>query len=129
MSEPGIRYITPTVSDDRVIAFEIVGTVTEDEMQAFIEKLEAIVARGGKALIYEELAGFDGVEFGAILKKLKNMGTLWNGIERVAFVSKSSAARFGVDKITDLITPMDMKSFEPGEREAAFAWLVADSDA
>ena len=124
MSETGVRFIDPPMPNDRIVAIEVVGTVTREEMQQVLARIETIVERGEKALLYQELAGFDGVEWGALVEKTKSMDTLWKGVERIAVVSKSKAYRFGVDKITDALTPMDMKSFEPQERDAAFAWLT-----
>lgn len=129
MSETGMQFIQPPTPHDRIVAVKIVGTVTIEEMRAFIARVQAIYDRGEKALVYQELASFDGIEWGVLVAKMKAMGTLWKGIARIAVVSESRAYRFGVEKITDHLTPMDMRSFDPVDRDMAFAWLLGQADA
>ena len=126
MSEPAIIYIAPPVPDERVIAYRLVGSVRTEEMKELMARIAAVVENGHKVRLYQELAGFDGFEFGVLVEKIKASKTLWGGIEKIAVVSGSKAYRFGVGKIADPLTPMDMHAFKPEEREAAFAWLQSD---
>ena len=42
MSETGMQFIQPPTPEDRVVAVKIVGTVTTEEMRAFIARVQAI---------------------------------------------------------------------------------------
>ena len=129
MSESGLRYIDPPVADDRIIAYEITGSLTTEDMTGILDRIELVTGHGKKARLCQIMDGFDGFEIGVVIEKFKRMGTLWHGIERYAVVSDSKAYRFAVEKIADAVTPMDLKAFEPDQREEAFAWLLADDDA
>ena len=128
MSETGIRPVEHASGDPRLIAYEIVGKVTEAEMQDILRRVEAVQARGEKALIYQALVEMHGVEFSAMIAKMKGMKTLWKGVARVAVLSDSGVLRSLVGGVMDAITPMEMKAFELAERDAAFAWLLLPSE-
>ena len=124
MSESGLRYVDAPTDDPRVIAFEIVGKVTEQDMKDILARIEAVVERGEKALVFEAVVDLGGVEFMAIWEKIKSMGTLWKGIERAAVLADSKLLRSFADGFADAVTPMDISAFELSQRDDAWAWLL-----
>ena len=50
MSESAIRFIDPPVPNERLLAYEISGDFTGDDMRTFVERLEKIANSGQKAL-------------------------------------------------------------------------------
>ena len=123
MTESGIQFIEPPVSHDRLIAFELAGHFTVDDMHAFMDRLASITTRGQKALLYQDMRGYDGVDLEAVTEKLKNMGTLWKGIEKVAIVGDKRWLEIYIG-VVDHLTPQELRHFSPDEKDEAFRWLV-----
>lgn len=124
MSDSGIRFIDPPQPNERVLAYEVSGHFTGDDMRAFIEKLEQISDRGQKALLYQEMGEREGFDFEAVTEKLKNMGTIWRAVERIAVVGEARWLEIYIG-IVDHLTPQQMKYFDRSEKDAAFTWLTA----
>jgi hypothetical protein len=119
----GIEYIDLGSSDDRVVAAKLVSRLTVEGMAAFLTRIEAIRAAGKKALVYVDATGYDGFELGTAKEKLAHMGTLWNHIERVAYVvDKTWMAKW--IGFADVITPIHIRAFEPEQDAEARAWTL-----
>jgi hypothetical protein len=69
-----MRYIDFPKPDDRVVAAEIDGQMTAEDMKTLVERLQPIVDRGEKALLYLDMQNYEGFEFGVMSEKLKHMG-------------------------------------------------------
>jgi hypothetical protein len=124
MSDSGIRFIDPPQPNERVLAYEITGHFTGDDMRTFIEKLENISNSGQKALLYQDMAERGGVDFEALTEKLKNLGTIWRAVEKIAVVGEARWLEIYIG-IVDHLTPQQMKYFDRSEKDEAFAWLTA----
>jgi len=122
MSEPGYRFIDPPQPREGLVAYEIFGHFTVDDMRAMMERLESEVAKHGKLRLYQDVSGYEGTELGAVREKFKHMKTLWNGIERVAVVGDQRWMEIWIG-IVDPVTPQDIRYFPVGEKDEAFAWL------
>jgi len=122
MSEPGIRYIEPPEPDDRLIAIELEGHFSVDDMKSFLDHLEKVNADGKKARVFEDIRGFDGFDFAVVTEKFKSMGKILKGIEKVAIVGDKRWIELYI-KAVDPVTKASMKHFQPEERDEAFAWL------
>ncbi len=124
MSESAVRFLEPPIPDERIVAVEMEGRFTVDDMKTVIERLQAIVDRGEKALMYMDMKGYEGFEWGVASEKLKHMGMLWRALDRYAIVGDARWLETWI-KIIDPITPQQMKHFHPEERDEAWAWLTA----
>ena len=71
------------------------------------------------------MAGYDGFEPGVAKEKLSHMGTLWTGIERVAYIVDEGWLS-GWIGLVDAVTPMHLRAFTPDQSEVAKAWLLGD---
>ena len=118
-----IRFIDPPEPDERIVAIELEGHFTAEDMQAFVDRIEALRAKGKKARVYQDMRAYEGVDVGAVTLKLKNMGILWKGIEKVAVVGDSRWLAIYID-VVDTLTPQQIRHFEGSEKEEAFAWLA-----
>ena len=123
MSETTVRFLEPPIPDDRIVAVEMEGRFTVDDMKTVIERLQAIVDRGEKALMYVDMKGYEGFEWGVASEKLKHMGMLWSALDKYAVVGDARWMEIWI-KIVDPITPQQMKHFRPEERDEAWAWLT-----
>jgi hypothetical protein len=121
----GIELMDLGSGDSSVIGMKVTGKVTAQGMAEFIERLEQVTAGGGKARVFVDMVGYDGSEFGAAKEKLSKMGTLWSGIERVAYVVDRGWMS-GWIGLVDAVTPMHLRAFGPDESEEAKAWLLSE---
>ena len=123
MSDSGIRFIDPPQPNERLIAYELSGNFTGDDMRTFIERLEKISNSGQKALLYQDMTDRGSVDFEAITEKFKNLGTIWRAVERIAIVGYARWLEIYIG-IVDHLTPQQMKYFDRSEKDDAFAWLI-----
>lgn len=125
MTESGLHYIDPPRPSGRLVAYEIVGDVTADDLRSLVERVEAIANRGEKALLYQDMVERTSVDLDAIAVKLRNIGMLWRSIEKIAVIGDERWLEIYIG-LVDHLTPQHMQYFERADREAAFAWLVED---
>ena len=123
MSDSGIRFIDPPQPNERLIAYELSGNFTGDDMRTFIERLEKISNSGQKALLYQDMTDRGSVHFEAITEKFKNLGTIWRAVEKIAIVGDARWLEIYIG-IVDHLTPQQMKYFDRSEKDDAFAWLI-----
>jgi len=124
MTESAIRFIEPPTPNERIVALEIDGHFTVDDMKAAIEKLQAIVDRGEKALMLVDMKSFDGFELGAMKEKMQHMRMLWSAMDKYAVVGDKRWLEIWT-KVADPVTPMRVKHFHSANMDDAWAWLNA----
>ena len=124
MNESGMRFIDPPKPADRVVAAEIDGQMAAKDMKALIERLQSIVDRDEKALLYIDMQNYKGFELGVMSEKLKHMGMLWKALDKYAIVGASRWMEIWID-IVDPVTPQQIKHFSPDKADEAWAWLLA----
>ena len=122
MSESAIRFIEPPVPNERLLAYEISGDFTGDDMRTFVERLEKIANSGQKALLYQDIVDRGSFDFETIKVKIQNLGTIWRSVEKIAIVGDARWIEIYIS-IVDHLTPQQMKYFERTEKDEAFAWL------
>ena len=126
MSSSTVQFIDPPVANDRLVAVEMHGQFTAEDMKAVAERIEAVVGLGKKALVYNNMTDYEGFELGVISEKFKHMRTLWSGIDKYAVVGDKRWVEIYL-KIADPLTPPQLRHFSSDEKDAAFAWLIAES--
>ena len=124
MTETSLSFIEPPQPNDRVVAVKIDGQLTADDMKSMIDRFQAIVDRGDKALLFIDMQGYDGWEFGAATEKLKNIGMLWKAFDRYAIVGDTRWMEIWV-KVVDPLTPQQIRHFAPDKTDEAWTWLLA----
>ena len=124
MSESAIRFIDPPVSNERLLAYEISGDFTGDDMRSFVERLEKIANSGQKALLYQDMVDRGSFDFETIKVKIENLGTIWRAVEKIAVVGDARWLEIYIG-IIDHLTPQQMKYFDSSEKDEAFAWLTS----
>jgi len=60
MSETSMRFIEPSQPNNRVVAVEISGRLAAEDMEALVGRLQPIVDRGEKALLYVDMVNYEG---------------------------------------------------------------------
>ena len=124
MSESGMRFIEPPHPNDRVVAAEASGRLTADDMEALVSRLQPIVDRGEKALLYVDMQEYEGSEMGVVTEKFRHIGVLRKGIDKYAVIGDSAWREFMI-KIVDPLTSQQMKAFGADAADEAWAWLLA----
>ena len=124
MSESGMRFIEPPQPDDRVVAAEIHGQMTAEDMKALVERLQTIVDRGEKALLLVDMKDYEGFDLGVVSEKLKHIGMLWKALDKYAVVGDKRGMEIWI-KIVDPLTHQEIKHFNPDKTDEAWAWLLA----
>lgn len=124
MSESSMRFIESPQSNNRVVAIEINGRLAAEDMETLVERLQPIVDRGEKALLYVDMVNYEGSELGVTTEKLKHIGMFWKAIEKQAVVGNKRWQEIWI-KIVEPITPQQVKHFHPDGTDEAWAWLLA----
>lgn len=123
MSDSRMRFIEPPQPNDRVVAAELAGQMTAEDMKAMVERLQVIVDRGEKALLFIDMKDYEGFELGVIGEKLKHIGMLWSALEKYAVVGDKRWMETWI-KIVDPLTDQEIRHFYPDKTDEAWAWLL-----
>ncbi len=119
-----MRFIESPQPNDRVVAAKIDGRLTAEDMEALVGRLQSIVDRDEKALLYIDWEKYEGSDLGVITEKLKNMGMLWKALDKYAFVGDKRWVEIGI-KIFDPLSPQQIRHFYPDKTDEAWSWLLA----
>ncbi len=119
-----MRFIEPPQPNDRVVAAEIDGRLAAEDMEALVQRLQPIVDRGEKALLYVDMEKYEGSDFGVVTEKLKNIGMLWKALDKYAVVGDKRWMEIWI-KIVDPLSPQQIRHFYPNNTDEAWAWLLA----
>ncbi len=114
-------------SEHRILAVEITGQVTAEDMKILIGRLQELVDQNERALLLVDMQHYEGFEFAVVTEKFKHMGMLWKSIEKYAIVGAAHWMEVWV-KMVDPLTPMQIRAFEADEIEAAWKWLRASPE-
>ncbi len=110
--------------DPLVIGLKVKGTLSAASIAEFIERIETIRAGGDKARVYIDLTDYEGFELPVVREKAAHIGTLWNGIERCAYVVDAQWMMTALG-LVDAITPMHLRAFTATEDASARDWVRA----
>ncbi len=105
-----MRFIESPQPNDRVVAAEIDGRLTAEDMEALVGRLQPVVDRGEKALLYVDMENYEGYDLGVIAEKLKNIGMLWKALDKYAVVGDKRWMEIWI-KIVDPLTPQEIRHF------------------
>ena len=124
MTESGMHFIDSPEPNDRVVAVEISGELTAEDMRSLTDRFQSVVDRGEKVLLFVDMRGYKGWELGVATEKLKNIGMLWKAFERYAIVGDKRWMEIWVT-IIDPLTPQEISHFTPEQTHDAWEWLLA----
>lgn len=125
-TKSAIRFL-PT-NRENMLAFEIDGAMSSEEMPKVIQKLEAFLANHGQVRMLNRVKHFGGfdpsilMQSGLFSMKLSAI----KQVERYAIVGAPGWMRKLVDTMNPLFPGMDMQTFAADQEEEAWAWLEAE---
>jgi hypothetical protein len=113
-----------------VLGFRASQRITRDEYrELLLEPIHDVLDRGDKLnLVFEFADDFHGLDLGGLWEDVKAAGTIGLGHRsswgRMALVTDKDWIRHGVSGF-GWLSPGELRVFEPGERDAAAAWVAA----
>lgn len=119
-------------SAEDVIAVKVSGTVTGDDFDAMLARLDAAMAREGAVHIFAEAYGIDGIALtgfpGYMARAMPLFGKL-SRFGRIAVVADQAWVRMATRIESALLPYVSYRVFMPGQREQALAWVEGRSEA
>lgn len=113
-------------SPDRIGAYKLSGTLTEEDFDRLVADIEARLARHRKIGLVVNLAGFHDITLRAGIKDLRySFGKIfdWNRFPREAIITDKHWLKTMVKLASPLVPFVDVRTFEPGEEAVALAWV------
>jgi hypothetical protein len=117
-------------SRDDTLGFEIDGRLTEAELHAFAEQVNAFLKEGRPKRMLGRFRHYDGFELPALFDReylTMKLGLL-GALERYAIVGGPAWLAFAV-RALDPLFAVEVRHFEPEEEEAAWAWIGSEAKA
>lgn len=118
-------------SPDDAIALKISGAINGKDLDAIMDRLDAIMERHDKVHIFVETQGISSLELASLPHYFSRAMPLFgklNRFGRVAVVSDQAWIRVGTRIESALLPFIDYRVFEPSERDEALAWALNDSE-
>lgn len=109
-------------SSSETVGWRIDGRLTDDEVEAMHEQLDAIIADEGSARVLVDLTAMEGMEPAAVWEDLRRSVRKLDDIERMAVVGDETWQRW-LTTASEKVTPAEVRHYAPGESGAAWAWL------
>ena len=109
---------------EKAVAYRLSGKISEAEMKQALSTVREKIEHYGEVYIYQEIDGYTGVEFDAILVKLKFL--FENGvanINRIAVVTDKQWLQKIIDLEDKLFKNIDMQCFSLKEKKQAVEFL------
>lgn len=124
-AKPGIHFI-PTSKDD-VLAFEINGWISAEEMPDVIKKFEDFLKAHSKVRLFNRMTNFGGFDPAIFLQSglLSMKLAAIQKVERYAIVGAPGWMRRIVENLNPVFAEMDIATFAADQEAEAWEWLGA----
>jgi hypothetical protein len=113
---------------DHVVAMRLTGRLTVEEYDRVIAQVEARLGRHETIGLFVDTVGFEDISAEAALKDLRyGLGKIgqWKRFARGAVVTDRRWMRMLVGLADPLLPQMQIRAFEPSQRDEALAWAAA----
>lgn len=118
-------------SNEDVIAIRCGGRLERAELEDYMDRLEAALARRERTHLFAEIVNFTGLDTNG-LGELMKRSTVWfrnlERIGRVAIVADQSWIRWAAQLESALLPHVSYETFESDERERAWAWVQGETE-
>lgn len=118
-------------SPEDVIALKISGSIKGSELDAIMDRLDTIMATHDKVHTFVETQGIAGLELASLPHYFSRAMPLFGKLGsfgRVAVVADQAWIRVGTQIESALVPFITYRTYEPGEREEALAWVFTGID-
>ena len=109
---------------ENAVAYRFGGKITEAEMTSVITIFKEKINRGEQLIVYQEVVSLGGVEFDALIEKLRfflDVGL--SHFSRIAVVTHKKWIHHLVDLEGKLFKTIEMKGFPIEEKDKAITFL------
>ncbi|MBO3271027.1 STAS/SEC14 domain-containing protein [Hymenobacter defluvii] len=113
--------------DENLLALYIGGMLTKADYQGVVPTLEKKVQQYGKVNAYLEYQGIEDVTLKALWEELKEDVKHFTSFNRVAVVSNDNTLVKAGAALSSVITPSDVKHFNPDEKTVALQWVRGEN--
>ena len=107
---------------ERVIAFELSGTLHDEDYETFVPLVDSAISEHGKARLLVHFLDFHGWDAQALWDDIKFATTHCNKIEKLALVGESAWEKW-MAKICKPFTMAQVRYFSGEQMDAALKWL------
>ena len=114
-------------SPDDVLALEISGTITGEDLDAIMDRTEAIMARHDKIHVFVETRDIEGMQLSALPHHMSRAFPLFGKLDRfgrVAVVSDQAWMRVGTRLESAFLPNISYRVCKPEERDEALQWAL-----
>ena len=109
---------------EKAVAYRLDKKITEEEMRLVISMFKKKIDQGEPLIVYQEVAGFGGVAFDAMIEKFKFFKDVGlSHFSRIAVVTHQKWIHKLVDLEGQLFKNIDMKGFPVEEKDRAIEFL------
>lgn len=113
-------------SADDVIALRVTCKITGTDLDAIMDRLDALMAAHEKVHVFVETHSIEGIEFSGLPSYMKRAMPLFGKLSRfgrVAVVADQAWVRVGTLLESALLPFISYQTFLPEERDTALAWV------
>jgi hypothetical protein len=106
------------------VAYRVGGKISEAEMKSVLALFREKIDKGEKLVVYQEIVSIGGVDFDAVLEKLKFLKEVGlSHFKRIAVITQRKWIHKLVDLEGKLFKSVDMKGFSIEEKDEAIKFL------
>jgi len=116
-------------SPDDVLALEMSGNITGEDLDAIMDRTEAIMAKHDKVHVFMETKGIEGLQLSALPHHISRTFPMFgklNRFGRVAVVSDQPWMRVGTRLESAFLPNIAYRVCTPEERDDALAWALGE---
>jgi hypothetical protein len=113
-------------SGDDVIALRVSDKITGTDLDAIMDRLDAVMAAHDKVHVFVETRSIDGIELSGLPGYMKRAMPLFGKLDRfgrVAVVADQAWVRAGTRLESALLPSISYRVCMPDERDEALAWV------
>jgi hypothetical protein len=109
---------------EKAVAYRLEGKITEEEITSVFSIFREKIEQGEKLIVYQEIVSIGGVEFDAMVEKIKFLIDFGiSHFSKVAVVTQKKWLHKIIDIEDKIFTNVDMKGFSIEEKDKAIEFL------
>lgn len=119
-------------SPDDVIAIEVSDRIRGTDLDAIMDRLDAVMGRHDKVHVFVETRSIDGIEVAGLPSYVSRAMPLFGKLDRfgrVAVVADQAWVRVGTRLESALLPNINYRTYMPEERDDALAWVCGQTTA
>ena len=115
---------------DDVIALRVSGKITGADLDAIMDRLDAVMAAHDKVHVFVETQVIEGIELSGLPSYMQRAMPLFGKLDRfgrVAVVADQAWVRAGTRLESALLPSIRYRVYMPDERDEALAWVIGSA--